>query len=91
MSVVQPYEYHGYAMDTEITIKIMDRDNHLAIDGAKDEINRLEKKLSRFIESSEISRINNSAGKEAVNVSSETLDLLSEAKKISEISLGAFA
>ena len=90
MSVVQPYEYHGYAMDTEITIKIMDRDNHLAIDGAKDEINRLEKKLSRFIKSSEISRINNSAGKEAVNVSSETLDLLSEAKKISEISLGAF-
>jgi len=25
MSVVQPYEYHGYAMDTEITVKITDR------------------------------------------------------------------
>ena len=25
MSVVQPYECHGYAMDTEITVKITDR------------------------------------------------------------------
>jgi len=88
--VAPPYEYHGYAMDTEITIKIMDRDTHRIPDGAKDEIERLEKKRVVLFENSEISRINMSAGKEAVTVSTETMNILSEAKRFSRISLGVF-
>jgi len=54
------------------------------------EIKRIEYLMSPWIESSDVSRINQSAGKEWVKVSQETLKVIKEAKEISEFSEGGF-
>ncbi len=54
------------------------------------EIKRIERLLTEFSETSETSRINSSAGKEAVEVSEETYLLLGRCIEISKLSQGAF-
>ena len=51
---------------------------------------RLEKMLSRFVPESEISALNQAAGKSCRPVSAETFSILSEAKRLSVESAGAF-
>jgi len=50
----------------------------------------LEEKLSDYIESSEVSRINQKAGVEPVEVSSETLEVIKKSLWLSELTEGAF-
>jgi len=54
------------------------------------EINRIEKKLSRFIPESEISIINKQAFKKPVILDEELFDILNTCKKYSELTEGAF-
>jgi FAD:protein FMN transferase len=54
------------------------------------EINRLEDLLSEFRESSEISRINRSAGKEPVTVSPVVFGILSRCVNLHQVTQGAF-
>jgi len=54
------------------------------------EIRRLETMLSTWIESSELSRVNQSAGREPVGVSGETFELLRRAMEFAEYTEGAF-
>jgi len=54
------------------------------------EIKRIEQLMSPWIDSSDVTRINQSAGKEWVKVSQETLRVIKKAKEISELSEGGF-
>ncbi len=54
------------------------------------EIRRLEQMLSTWIETSELSRVNQAAGQEPVSVGDETFALLSKALEIAEYTKGGF-
>ncbi len=83
-------ESDGSCMNTEIAYKAFGENAALAVAEAKAALLVLESILSRFIPGSEVSMINQNAGKGYVNVSSETFEVLSCASRISEISGGLF-
>ena len=60
------------------------------IDEAVYEIQRIEKLLTTFADSSETNLINRNAGLEPVVVSREVFDLIARSKRISELTQGAF-
>lgn len=55
-----------------------------------DEIKRLEKLLSTWIPTSEISQVNASAGRNPVKVSSESMEVLSRSLEMADLTEGAF-
>lgn len=61
-----------------------------AIDAAFDYIAGLEERVSEWRPHSEVSRVNAAAGQAAVPVSPEVLEILAEARRVSEASHGAF-
>ncbi|MFH1245057.1 MAG: FAD:protein FMN transferase [Candidatus Omnitrophota bacterium] len=83
------------ALGTFVEITVADRDKSdkavkEAIGRASQEISRVEQLLSRFIPQSDISRINISAGVEPVKVSAETISVLEQAIRFSQLTGGAF-
>jgi thiamine biosynthesis lipoprotein len=54
------------------------------------EIRRIEYLMSPWIESSDVTRINRSAGKDGVTVSQETTEVIKRAQEVSKLSGGAF-
>jgi thiamine biosynthesis lipoprotein len=54
------------------------------------EIKRIETLMSPWLDSSDVTRINRSAGKERVKVSPETFEVIQKAQEISELSKGGF-
>ncbi len=63
---------------------------HAAFDAATAEIRRLEKLMTTWDPSSEVSQVNAAAGKQAVAVGQETFDVIRESLHASEISSGCF-
>jgi thiamine biosynthesis lipoprotein len=61
-----------------------------ALNAGFHEIHRLENLLSTWIETSELSRVNQAAGQEPVSVSDETLSLLTRAVEIADYTDGGF-
>lgn len=84
------HEATTFAMDTVMTFVVLDEDGEELITDAEQEIRRLEKLLSVTMEQSEIFRLNQAAGKEAVSVSEDTKELLALGKAYSESTNGAF-
>jgi thiamine biosynthesis lipoprotein len=87
------YKYHQVAMGTVIEITLIDDDEEAASKAALQafqEIKRIEILMSRFLGSSDVTRINRSAGVEWVKVSPETAEVIKKAKEISELSEGGF-
>ncbi len=80
----------SFGMNTEVTYRVFGEKPEEAIDSAMIELTRLENKLSRYIEDSEISRINQSAGRQESEISAETMELLSLAIRLSVITQGLF-
>ncbi|MBI5832034.1 MAG: FAD:protein FMN transferase [Armatimonadetes bacterium] len=81
------------AMNTLFGIALPDDASHrarLAADEALLEADRLERSLSRFIERSDIGRINAAAGRAMVAIEPETLALLTEVVALVEAVDGAF-
>nr|WP_299174559.1 FAD:protein FMN transferase [uncultured Allomuricauda sp.] len=75
----------------EITVVAPNEDiGYINIDEAASEIRRIEKIISSWDENSETSLINKNAGIKPVAVSAELFGLVERAKKISEITDGAF-
>lgn len=75
----------------EITVIAPNEDiGYINIDEAVSEIERIEKIISSWDESSETSLVNKNAGIKPVKVSSELFWLIERSKKISEITSGAF-
>lgn len=85
----EEYKREIYALDTLITLKAYGDNAEYAVDCAAEEITRLEKLFSVTDPSSDISRVNASAG-EFVQVSEETVALLSRAVEISALTEGTF-
>ena len=83
-------ESDGSCMNTEITYRAFGENAASAVTEAKAALLRLESILSRFMPGSEVSMINQNAGKGYVNISSETFEVLSCASRLSKISEGLF-
>lgn len=79
-----------FCMNTIISFRIHGRKAEHVLERVRAELSQLEKKLSRFVQDSEVSRINRSAGKAPVAISSETCEILSNAIRVAEISGGLF-
>lgn len=81
----------AFAMDTVCTIKIYDKNaDEKIIDDAFAYVHELENLLSRYVSTSDIARINDSAGKNYVKVDTRTLELLKECVYYSAQTDGAF-
>lgn len=87
--------YHNgfYAMGTRFHIvfpEMEDNNGDRAFRIIKNEVKRIESKLSVFASDSEITRINNYASKNAVNVGPEVFEVLKTCCQFSDITHGAF-
>lgn len=80
----------SWGMGTELTHRIFGKYAHEALRAVEAEAARLEKLLSRFIRTSEISKINSSAGLSREKLSPETYGLLARAAQISRQCHGCF-
>lgn len=78
-----------FVFDTIIDITINDHFSENLETDITEELNRLEQKFSRYIETSEISQINNNAGMTQV-VSDEVLEILDESLNYANMSDGMF-
>jgi thiamine biosynthesis lipoprotein len=86
---VETFRQTEFLMDTIVCIKYYNRSQEKAVKEAFAEIARIEGLMSAHIEQSDISRINNAAGKPVV-VSPETFFVIQESLRYSQISAGAF-
>jgi thiamine biosynthesis lipoprotein len=80
-------------MGTVIEITLIGDDEeraNKAVLQAFQEIKRIETLMSPWLDSSDVTRINRSAGKERVKVSPETFEVIQKAQEISELSEGGF-
>jgi thiamine biosynthesis lipoprotein len=87
------YKYQQILMGTVVEITLVgetEEELSKAALQAFQEIKRIEWLMSQWIESSDISQINRSAGKGWVKVSPETTEVIKAAQKISELSEGGF-
>lgn len=76
------YESTSFAMDTVMTFHIIHPDGETLLIDAEQEVKRLEKLFSVTQKDSDIQKINDNAGKEAVSVSADTLALLQAGKQL---------
>jgi len=87
------HKYHQVSMGTVIEITLVSEDGEAAQKAslqAFQEIRRIEQLMSPWIETSDVSRLNRSAGKDWAKVSPETLEVIQRSQKISGLSEGAF-
>ena len=87
------YKYHQVSMGTVIEIILLGDDEEATQKAALhafQEIKRIEQLMSPWIETSDVSLLSRSAGKEWIKVSQETFDVLQRSQKISELSEGSF-
>jgi thiamine biosynthesis lipoprotein len=80
-------------MGTRVIVKALGPDRELlnrAVDAAFDEVWRLERLMSNFMPDTELSRINQQAGKSPVRVSRELFDLIKRSLEFSDFTQGTF-
>lgn len=86
---MKPLTYTGTALDTVISIQIYDSKDEALIEQCKKICETYEAKLSRTIETSEITQINNASGA-PVEVSPETIRVIEKGIYYGDLSNGAF-
>ena len=80
-------------MGTDVTITVVSRsaeEGDAAIEAGMAELRRLDAMMSLYKDTSEITRVNLAAGKSAVKVSPEMIELVERAASISQLSSGVF-
>lgn len=87
---IEPISRTEFMMDTVMSIRIFDKNDDTILDKAFERLEEIEDKMSATIVTSEVSKINASAGNEPVQVSPDTYFVLQEAKHHAEISKGAY-
>lgn len=85
-----PLSRTEFMMNTIITIRMYDSQDEKILDEVFQRLAEIENKMSATIETSEINKINDSAGIEPVKVSQDTYIVLKEAKYHAEISNGSY-
>lgn len=86
-------KYARNLIGTVVEIILVGKDEarlNMAAEAAFAEIKRLEGLMSHYKEGSDVSRINEASGKEAVTISKEALDVIESSIYVSQISNGAF-
>ncbi len=87
------FKYHQVAMGTVVEITLVAEEQDAAQKAASrafQEIKRVEYLMNPWIESSDVTRINRSAGEKGVNVSPETIEVIKRAQEVSKLSEGGF-
>ncbi|NCO28414.1 MAG: thiamine biosynthesis protein ApbE [Caldiserica bacterium CG02_land_8_20_14_3_00_36_38] len=79
-----------YSMNTVIQINISGKDKKDATDAVTQEINFLNQKFDDFSPQSDVSKINDNAGKNAVEVDNVTIEIISKALECYKETDGAF-
>ena len=80
-------------MGTDVTITVVAKSRAVggaAIDAAMDEVRRFDRMMSLYKNDSEVSRVNEAAGRNPVAVSPEMIDAVESARRVSELSGGVF-
>ncbi|MBI3754619.1 MAG: FAD:protein FMN transferase, partial [Deltaproteobacteria bacterium] len=86
-------KYTRPLMGTIVELTLAGKDEarlNAAAEAAFDEIKRLEELMSHYRGDSDVAKINKAAGKEAVIISRETMDVIEASLKASHITNGAF-
>lgn len=86
----QEFDKQAFKMDTIMDLKAYGSKAGGAIDAAYKRIDEIEQMASSTISTSDISKINNAAGKEYIKVHPEIIKMIKTAVKYSELSNGAF-
>ncbi len=89
-AVVKRVQIHMGTLVTVTAVAPTDARAQQAVMAAFREIHRLEELLSTWIPTSELSRVNAAAGREAVAVSPETFELLTRSQTIAALTEGSF-
>ena len=84
------YSGSQFAMDTFMNYKLCGINAQKTIEEIKAYVSNLDKKLSLYSENSEISKINQNAGKDFVKVSDETFEIIAYSQKLCSESNGSF-
>lgn len=84
------YEETQIKMGTAMTIKAYGENGEQAVSDAFKRIDEIERLTSLNISTSEVTSINNAAGKRYVKVSPEVFELIKESMELSKMSQGAF-
>ncbi len=80
-------------MGTQVSITVVaktGKEGEAAIDAAMAEVRRFDRMMSLYKDDSEITRVNMAAGKNPVTVSPEMIEMVEAARKISDLTDGAF-
>ena len=83
------YTREGFSMNTVIRMSVY-ADDEKILDDAFNLLSRLDKELSMYNLSSDISKINSMAGAEAVKVPSEVVDVVKNSLRVYELTGGVF-
>ena len=86
-------KYARTLMGTVVEITLVGSDDarlNAAAEAAFDEIKRLEGLMSHYKDDSDVAKVNRTAGKEAVTISKETMDVIDASLKVSQITNGTF-
>jgi len=87
------FKFHQVAMGTVVEMTLMGESEESAKKAAFQafqEMKRIEYLMSPWIESSDVTRINRSAGNDGVRVSPETVEVIKRAQEVSKLSGGGF-
>lgn len=88
--MMKAYDLETYSMGTNILQRVYGDNGEEALKLAVEELERLEKLLSFYRPSSEISLINQRAGMDYTTLSAEAFYIIKKAKEYSKLSSGAF-
>jgi thiamine biosynthesis lipoprotein len=80
-------------MGTLVSITVVASDNeagHKAVQAGFDEIKRLDRSLSTWVSTSELSQVNAEAGRRPVKVSAETLEIVARSIEMARLTEGGF-
>ncbi|MFL0197153.1 FAD:protein FMN transferase [Clostridium sp. WILCCON 0269] len=86
----QPATREMFALDTIINLKYYGKNADKALDESVNRISDIEKKMSIFLSTSEISQINANSGKKPVRISADTFYVVEKAYQQAKLSNGAF-
>ncbi|MCF6465370.1 FAD:protein FMN transferase [Clostridium sp. Cult2] len=79
-----------FLMDTVITLKIYDQKDNKILDQAIDRLKEIEERMSRTIETSDVSMINKNSGIKPVKVHEDVYYVIQQAKRFATITNGAY-
>lgn len=80
-------------MGTDVTVTVVAKttaDGEAAVDAAMAEVKRFDRMMSLYKDDSEITKVNMAAGKNPVKVSPEMIEVVEAARRVSELTDGAF-